>query len=443
MPASTRNDPSLWVSEYGWILRGSQNRCLEKGNLELRPSEFSSLEALLEPSESPNGRPSLPLQYCRRGSRPAFKVQNHVGLIRTPSGEQIEILPKLARHETADQARYLLIKMLIVLENSPLIEATAADLETQSMPLFELLLRYFLDQVAGVIRRGIARSYVAQRGNLNTLRGKILTGPNIRYNSANAARFYCEYEEFMADRPVNRIIKSGLKIVARLTRNAKSQQLCREHLGWFEEVSISRDPRRDYDRIQWDRNVRHYSKALPLCRMLHEKLNPLTSKGSERAISMLFPMERVFEDYVVSCLRDQLRGWSVQAQKQGHYLVDKHAGRRIFALRPDLILSNGTRKIVADTKWKLINGSDIRNKYGISQADMYQLFGYGRKILATAEDSLVVLIFPRSEQFNRPLDEFVFESPGCRLLALPFDLETAQLIGVEKFGFESSANFPA
>ena len=368
-----------------------------------------------------------------RHGRAAFKVQNQVGLIRTPAGTQIEILPKLSRHGTAEQSRRLLVKMLIELEDSPFCEAAAADLSAYRMPLFELLLRYYLDQVGHVVRRGIARSYVSRQGNLNQLRGKILVSQNIRYNAVNAARFYCEYEEFMADRPINRLIKSGLQITARLTSRPRSQQLCREHLGWFDEVSTITDWQTDFKRIRWDRNVRHYKKAMPPCRMLHERLNPLTQQGGNRAIAMLFPMERVFEDYVAACLRRQLRDWKIETQKQGHYLVDDHSGQRVFALRPDLLLSNGATQVVADAKWKLINEKDRQNKYGITQADMYQLFGYGRKILATAERPLVVLIYPRSDRFKQPLAEFSYESGGCRLLVLPFDLETDQLIGAGSF----------
>ena len=429
MPVSTGSDSALWVSEYGWILRSKFNRCLDAGNLELRGADFDSLESLLEESRVDDVHGTLPLQYCLRHGRAAFKVQNQVGLIRTPAGTQIEILPKLSRHGTAEQSRRLLVKMLIELENSPFCEAAAADLKAYRMPLFELLLRYYLDQVGHVVRRGIARSYVSRQGNLNQLRGKILVSQNIRHNAANAARFYCEYEEFMADRPINRLIKSGLVITARLTSEPKTQQLCREHLGWFDGVSTTSDWKTDFKRIRWDRNVRHYKKAMPPCRMLHERLNPLTQQGGNRAISMLFPMEKVFEDYVAACLRRQLCDWKIETQKQGHYLVDDHLGQPIFALRPDLLLSNGATRVVADTKWKLIDEQDHQHKYGITQADMYQLFGYGRKILATAERPLVILIYPRSEQFSAPLPDFSFEKDGCRLLVLPFDLHTGQLIG--------------
>ena len=428
MPIQPVSESNLWVSEHGWVLSGRENRCLDGGNLELKRDDFQSLESLLEDSLQDSERDALPLSYCLRHGCPAFKVQNQVGLIRTRTGQQIEILPKLSRLDSAEQSRQILIQMLMTLQDSPFSEAVAADLDVHRMPLFELLLRYYLDQVATLVRRGIARSYVRREGNLSQLRGRILIRENIRRNVANAAKFYCEYEEFMADRPINRLIKNGLRITASLTSLPRNQQLCRELLDWFEEVEFPRDWRLEFRQIRWDRNVRHYRKAIPPCRMLHERLNPLTRQGSNRAIAMLFPMEQVFEDYVGDCLRRQFATCRLESQKQGRYLVDDHAGRPIFALRPDFVVHLPDRLVVADAKWKMIDAGDRANKYGISQADMYQLYAYAKRILTGAESSEVWLVYPAHDRFRRPLPDFEFEVDGSRLRVLPLELLSRELV---------------
>jgi len=419
---------ALWVSEHGWIRSGQRNRCLDGGDLELEEQGFRSLEVLLEDARQDESRDDLPLHYARRNGRPAFKVRNFVGVIRTGSGQQIEVLPKLARHDTPEDFRRVLIRMLTTLKGSPFNEAAPADLDKHRMPLFELLLRYYLDQVAHLVRRGIAQSYVERQSNLSQLRGKLLIRENIRHNASNAARFYCEYEEFLPDRPVNRLIKSGLVITARLSRLPRTQQLCRELLDWFETVSLPRDWRMTEKQIRWDRNVSHYRKAMPPCRMLHERLNPLTSSGDNRALAMLFPMERVFEDYVGHCLRRQFRDYRIRTQAGGRHLVDNHEGKPIFALRPDFVLKSGHTIIIADAKWKLLNQDDKSNKYGISQADMYQLFAYANKCSTNPTSQEVWMIYPAHASFERPLPEFTFSLPGPCLRVLPLDLDKAALI---------------
>ena len=97
----------------------------------------------------------------------------------------------------------------------------------------------------------------------------------------------------------------------------------------------------------------------------------------------------------------------------------------MFALRPDLLLSRDNWRAVADTKWKLLDQGAVRDKYKVSQADMYQLFAYGKKFLADQERAVSILIYPMSEQFSEPLPVFEFDDRAS-LLVTPFDCETAR-----------------
>ena len=63
----------------------------------------------------------------------------------------------------------------------------------------------------------------------------------------------------------------------------------------------------------------------------------------------------------------------MQLQDKGYHLFQ---GK--FALRPDIVLTNDTSKIILDTKWKMLSNTP-HNNYGISQADMYQMYAYAKK----------------------------------------------------------------
>jgi len=49
-----------------------------------------------------------------------------------------------------------------------------------------------------------------------------------------------------------------------------------------------------------------------------------------------------------------------------------------FALRPDIVLKKDGRIVILDTKWKSLIDNERKN-YGISQADMYQMYAYSKK----------------------------------------------------------------
>ncbi len=53
--------------------------------------------------------------------------------------------------------------------------------------------------------------------------------------------------------------------------------------------------------------------------------------------------------------------------------------REVFSLRPDIVVRTDTKHTyVMDTKWKRLYNDPSVN-YGISQADMYQMFAYSKK----------------------------------------------------------------
>ena len=77
-----------------------------------------------------------------------------------------------------------------------------------------------------------------------------------------------------------------------------------------------------------------------------------------------------------------------------------------------------------DTKWKLIDQSKSSgsDKFGLSQSDFYQMLGYGYKYLNN--EGLLILIYPRTESFQAPLEHYFSYDPEhkLRLKVVPFDV---------------------
>ena len=418
----------LSVAEYGRIYKSDVDLSLDDGNLRLTAKHFESLLTILDNEDEDAPDYSRVLTYLRPKGQEQLRVQNYVGVVRLDDGVQIEVLPKLSKNLERRHARKLLIKMLVELVDSPFFEGTAADLEAHDMPIFELVLRCYLEQVTTIVRKGIARTYVTQQDNLVFLRGKLQMTEHIRRNSYNATRVFCEFDEYDADRPINRLIKGALTIVSKLSRDATNQQRCRELLFWFDGVPGTKDPRTDLQRMQRDRLVQHYAPAMPLCKLILFGLNPLTKQGENQVISMLFPMETVFESYVAAKLSSQFPEWRISTQATGKALIDEHLNRRMFNLKPDLKFVRAHTHVIGDTKWKLINQANRSDKYGISQADIYQLFGYTKKYLQSQRQKEVLLVYPASDTFTEPLEPFWYREYDEVLYVVPYDLDTETLI---------------
>jgi 5-methylcytosine-specific restriction enzyme subunit McrC len=97
------------------------------------------------------------------------------------------------------------------------------------------------------------------------------------------------------------------------------------------------------------------------------------------------------------------KGYSVSAQDRKYHLFDEPEKK--FLMKPDIVI---TRKsdgciFVMDTKWKVL--SESKPNYGISQADMYQMYAYQKKY--SSEN--VTVLYPKTENISKDDIEFSSE----------------------------------
>lgn len=366
----------------------------------------------------------------RHGKR-TIQMMNSVGVICSPGGFQIEVLPKVGK--LADNggysARVLLLDMLSCLGEFRHIRKDQAQLQARRMPLFEVFVSQFLVSVVAVLKMGLASGYTPLEESLASLRGKLLFSENLKRNLVRSDRFFVAFDEFTQNRPENRLIHRALASVAEQTRSPANQRLALELRFAFAEVPSSADIKRDFAGIARQRGMDHYEEPLAWARLLLSGHSPITGIGSSGAPTLLFPMEALFEAFVAKHLERQLKeGHQLQTQRSSRYLVH-HAGRRMFRMRPDLVVSRSMSNVLlADTKWKLIDeAAAFQAKYWLSQSDFYQMYAYGHSYLGATGD--VVLIYPATGQFKASLAPFTFpDRPDMTLWVLPFSLETKRVV---------------
>jgi 5-methylcytosine-specific restriction enzyme subunit McrC len=379
-----------------------------------------------------DGSESRFLRLKQLGSCEVLQVKNYAGVLFTPDGTQIEVLPKVAKRDVnedkAKLAQDSLLNMLKTLKQFRHLKTNNANLAKNKMPLLEVFISQFLSSVNELIKRGLRNDYVRREDNLAFLKGKLLVGKQVQHNFINKHKFYVEYDEYLQDRPINRLIHTALKKVSGYSRSANSQKLIQELLFAFADIPISNNIKNDFASIKIDRGMNYYETPIAWTKLILEGFSPLTMKGGSKAFSLLFPMEAVFESYVASILnKHPLQGLGLKTQASSKYLVT-HDGDRRFMLKPDLMLQHsfgddkGGNACVLDTKWKLVNGNDKKNKYGLSQADLYQMFAYGHKYLMGKGE--LFLIYPSHDNFNTPIEQsFNFDDEGIlKLWIVPFNV---------------------
>ncbi|GAW97617.1 MULTISPECIES: McrC family protein [Colwellia] len=421
------------VFEFGYLGVGDKAKYSDRIE-EISASAYKYLKELCacEKSESRFLRPRF-IDNCD-----VLQVKNYAGVLFTPDGTQIEVLPKVAKKNSgehrAQHAQDSLLNMLKTLKSFRHLKTNNANLAKNKMPLLEVFISQFLSSVNELIKRGMRSDYVRCEDNLAFLKGKLLVGKQVQHNFINKHKFYVEYDEYLQDRPVNRLIHSALKKVSGYSRSANNQKLTQELLFAFADIPLSSNIKNDFASIKLDRGMNYYETPLAWARLILDGFSPLTMQGKNNAFSLLFPMEAVFESYVASILRKQVPdGLRLKTQASSKYLV-KHKGKYRFQLQPDLLLHHasgekkGQNACVLDTKWKLVSDNseaDEKAKYGLSQSDFYQMFAYGHKYL-NGEGELF-LIYPSHDGFNEAIKHsFDFDdNERLRLWVVPFDISAS------------------
>jgi len=426
------------LSEHDLIIRGKENDGSKEDSfgvvlwkkdfdaLELWASEQMRLEEKnrqLLPAEKTDSR-KTPIRYDAR-RRGALRVQNFVGIVQLPSGDSLEILPKITKkldEDSKERGRKILLSMLSAVHRFPHITFRRAGLDSGRMPLLEIFIICFLDDIGTLIRRGICSGYATVEENLQCLRGKLLMPQHIRANSIHREHFYVSYDEYLPDRPKNRLLKTALLHAHSISRNLESKRRCKRFLDVFEGVPFSSNIRDDFAAsANLDRNTRHYRTPLFWSRLLLQGETPVPTSGNLGCTAVLFPMEKLFEAYVAIQVRRKLSlsGWAVTTQAKRVHLVEEHQNTPSYILKPDLLLERKSECVIADTKWK-----HIVRKDDISSGDLYQLFAYSEKYMAQNTTRLSFLIYPQTDSFCEPLPDFHFYKNTAILRAIPFNLET-------------------
>lgn len=336
-----------------------------------------------------------------------ISIKNYVGLIQMKNGFQVQVLPKIdfgSEDEGNTQTKRVFIKMLRSMKDFPSKVFNDADLKADKMNLYEIFINMYLQEVRQLVKHGIKSDYVRHEDNLKFFKGKLLVGEHMRKNLSHNERFYVAFDEFNANRPENKLVRATLEKLQNLTSSAENSKEIRQLLTAFEMVESSKNYEKDFFRVVINRNTKDYEMLMKWSRVFLMNKSFTTFTGKTTSRSLLFPMEAVYESYVAQQMKKVFspEGWEVSSQDSGRYLFVEP--RRQFALRPDIVIKKGNRVVIMDTKWKRLIDNERKN-YGISQADMYQMYAYSKKY----DTPEIWLLYPANEEM-RNHDDILFYS---------------------------------
>nr|WP_314367917.1 McrC family protein [uncultured Acinetobacter sp.] len=368
--------------------------------------------------------------------RRKLRLDQYVGVIETKCGTRIEILPKHVDIEPSEsnetviaKERELLKKMLRVSLHLPYRDAGEADLSRFKQPIHEWIIDQFLCNFEKLIQRGLRFDYQRVQEEQKYLRGQLQHVKHMRQSPARKHIFPIEHDIYEVDRPENRLIKTALEVVCKKTRSSKNWKLAQELRLMTGEIPKSQNIAQDFKQWQSGRLLALYADIKPWTELILSEYMPVSAQGDWRGMSLLFPMEKLFEHFVAYHLYRELKDWDVSTQVSSQHIC-LYDDKPIFRLRPDIHIQHKQtkHKIILDTKWKLLDQNKRGERFGFKDGDIQQMFAYSHYYLEHASE--VILIYPLLE--NKFDDELRFkfnvQSDKAFLRAIPFHLESPEKI---------------
>lgn len=341
----------------------------------------------------------------KKGCGRVIVIKNYIGLIELKSGFQIEILPKINfgdKNNNYELTKIKVIEMLKSLSNYQNQLFNMASVAIANMDIYEVFINMYLKAVQKLVKEGLKSDYVEVTQNLKTLKGKITISKQISKNLCHRERMYCNYYEYNINRVENKIIKATLSLLNRISVQSENKKLIMILWPYFDLVEESTNYEVDFANIVIDRINKSYAQILDWSKIILRKQSFSTFSGNIETKTLLFPMEKLFESYVAKYVKKVFKtvNWQVILQDKRYYLFDYPRAK--FQLKPDIVLKKNDQIIIMDTKWKKLKLNE--SNYGISQADMYQMYVYAKKY----QTKDVWLLYPlREELTNGDIKNFV------------------------------------
>ncbi len=409
---------NITVREYALLMNGG-----EHSSIDCHSIPQSAFEWLMTNGLGTGEKQQELVRVKRHGKAIALQVVNFVGVLETPCQTRIEILPKTSTDQCApEDARKVLLKMLAAVENLKLQQFEQSQLQLLQQPLYELLISHFLQAVVQLVRHGVRNEYMRVERQSPFLKGQLQVAKQINQRPGRQHYFHVSHDVFSPDRAENRLLHSSLKQVLKWSSSSANQRLARELLFVFHDIHESSNFALDFKAWKDDRSIAHYRPLKPWCELILSYQSPIAMVGQHKGLSFLFPMEQLFERYVAKQLARKLPSNLHLKTQVSSMSLTTHNGETWFKLKPDIVIYEKQRVVtVIDTKWKLLDESqgNSKQKYGLSQSDMYQLFAYGEMYMAGEGE--LYLVYPKHQFFNTILPSFDYHA-SFKLKVIPYDL---------------------
>lgn len=293
--------------------------------------------------------------------------------------------------------------------------------------LHDLLAEILARGVGGQVKRGLDRDYLHHCDELTTVRGRINITRTITTRSTTRGRLVCDFDEYEADTPHNRALKSVIVLLIRHGEVAAPRKAAlRRLLPYLDAVTLVAPTSIRWDTFTYHRANASYRLLLGVCELIVRGLLPTENSGSRQLTEWVSDeaMDRLYERFV-----REYYGFHHPELSPGARAIPwdyddlkAHGIEQLPAMRTDVTLRSGHRTLIIDTKY-LAQSMQI-GRWGKAtnhSSNLYQLLAYTKNADIHADGSVGgLLLYARTSEPEQPDLDVVIQ--GNRIGARTLDL---------------------
>lgn len=323
------------------------------------------------------------LQFLHKTNE--LKSNKFVGVIHFEN-QTINLLPKIfftGNEATADDVKIINSHVLWWLSYCRKLRFPnyLSGLGSEQSDFFEILIYLFSKYTKELLSSSVYQKYIEVENELSFIKGSINFNEYISQNLAKGRnhKVNCLYDSFEMDNHFNQCIKYVSRLLLSATKDSQNKRNLNDILFLLDEVSDVIISAEECKRILFNPMFTSFETVRDYCVLFLENSISFNYKSDLKLFAFLLPMEYVFEDFIFGFIDKEIDGVNPKGQVNGTYLDEA----KIFGLKPDLLLDLGTKKVIADTKYKMVYSESEDKKKGISQPDLYQMLAYATRFNIT------------------------------------------------------------
>lgn len=322
-----------------------------------------------------------------------LKSNKYVGVIHF-AGQKINLLPKIfydGSHQYVTGEIHAIHKHILWwLSYCKKIKfpSYSTSLGSEKSDFFEVLIYMFAKYTRELLNHSIYQQYQETEQEMQFVRGRLNIPRYVTENMANGRwhKVSCVIDPFVLDNRFNQIIKYVTRLLLKQTSSSDSRKYLTEILFKLDEVSDVQPTAEECLGIRFNASFAAFDTVRDYCHLFLSHSVSFDYKNDLKLFAFLLPMEYLFEDFVVGFIEKHVPGVKVRSQSASTYLDQA----KNFSLKPDIILSTANKRIIADTKYKMVYRNAADPKKGITQTDLYQVVAYAIRY----KISDVLLLYP-------------------------------------------------